>query len=252
MSSPVLAVRGLARSFGTVRAVRDVGFSLERGRVAVLLGENGAGKSTTVRIILGFLHQDEGEVSLGAGAIGYVPEQPSFFPWASGEDLLACTALLHGVPQDRAERSALEWCERLPFPPDLLRRRVSSYSQGNRKKFAYLQSLMLSPELFIADEPFAALDPVSIRNARGLFRELAASGCTVLLSSHLISEIGKVYDDVIVIHRGTVVLRERREDLGPGADLEALFLQAIGGEDPRLASAAGLEPVDLISPSRRG
>lgn len=251
MSSPVLAVRGLARRFGAVRAVRDVGFSLERGRVAVLLGENGAGKSTTIRIILGFLRQDEGEVSLGAGAIGYVPEQPSFFPWARGEDLLACTALLHGVPANPARRRALEWCDKLPFAPDLLRRRVSSYSQGNRKKFAYLQSLMISPELFIADEPFAALDPVSIRCARDLVRELAVSGVAVLLSSHLISEVGKVYDDVIVIHGGAVVLRERREDLGPHADLEALFLRAIGREGPRPASAAGPEPDVFRSPCRR-
>ncbi|HEX2694570.1 MAG TPA: ABC transporter ATP-binding protein [Acidobacteriota bacterium] len=232
MRPPVLTVRNLARRFGAVQAVRDVGFILDRGRVAALLGENGAGKSTTIRIVLGFLHKDKGDVLLDAGTVGYVPEQPAFFPWARGEELLACAALLYGIPRDRAKRRALEWCERLPFPPDLLRRRVSSYSQGNRKKFSYLQSLILSPDLFIADEPFAALDPASIRNARDMFREVAAAGCAVLLSSHLIAEIGKVYDDVIVVHRGGVVLRERREDLGPGADLEALFLKAVGQDRP--------------------
>ena len=252
MKSPVLTVRNLARRFGSVRAVCDVSFSLERGRIAVLLGENGAGKSTTIRIVLGFVRRDEGDVLLDAGIIGYVPEQPSFFPWARGKDLLASTALLHGIPRDGAKQRAFEWCEKLPFPPDLLQRRVSSYSQGNRKKFSYLQSLMLSPDLFIADEPFAALDPVSIRNARSLIRELAASGRGVLLSSHLISEVGKVYDDVIVVHRGAVVLRARREDLGPDTDLEALFLKAVGREGVVSAPIAGPEPAFVRSPCRRG
>ncbi len=242
MSPSVLTVRGLSRKFGTVRAVRDVGFSLDRGRIAALLGENGAGKSTTIRIVLGFLRRDRGEVVLDAGTIGYVPEQPAFFPWARGEELLSCAALLNGIPRPVAERRARQWSERLPFPAELLRRRVSSYSQGNRKKFAYLQSLILEPDLFIADEPFAALDPVSIRNARDIFRALAAAGCGVLLSSHLIAEIGKVYDDVIIVHRGGVVLRERREDLDPAADLEALFLKATGQERPDPAPAPGLRP----------
>lgn len=227
MSRARLAVIGLARRFGAVRAVRDIGFSLEGGRIAALLGENGAGKSTTLRIALGFLRKDEGDVLIDAGTIGYVPEQPSFFPWVRGDELLDCTALLNGIPRSLARRKTIEWCERLPFPLEILRRGASTYSQGNRKKFAYLQSLILSPDLFIADEPFSALDPVSIRNARGIFRELASGGSAVLLSSHLISEVGKVYDDIIVVHRGSVALRERRERLGPGADLETLFLKAV-------------------------
>lgn len=227
-----LTVRGLSRRFGAVQAVRDVGFSLERGRITALLGENGAGKSTTIRIVLGFLRRDGGDVHLDAGTVGYVPEQPSFFSWIRGEELLADTALLHRIPRERAERGVREWCERLSFPPELLRRRVSSYSQGARKKYSYLQSLILSPDLFIADEPFAALDPVSIRNARDVFRDLAVAGCAVLLSSHLIAEIVKVYDDVIVVHRGEVILRDRRDALGPGADLEALFLKATGHGGP--------------------
>ena len=110
----------------------------------------------------------------------------------------------------------MKWCERLPFPAELLRRRVSSYSQGNRKKFAYLQSLVLEPDLFIADEPFAALDPASIRNARDIFRELAAAGRGVLLSSHLIAETAKIYDDVVIVHRGETVAAATARGPGPG------------------------------------
>jgi ABC-type multidrug transport system ATPase subunit len=227
MSDPVLAVNGLARRFGDVRAVRDVSFAIEAGRVTALLGENGAGKSTTMRIVLGFLRKDAGEVRRGAGAVGYVPEQPAFFPWARGEELLYGAALCRRIPAPVAGERIRRWSERLSFPPSLMERRASTYSHGNRKKLSYLQSLVLEPELFVADEPFTALDPPSIRTAREVFRELAGSGRAVLLSSHLISEIGKIYDDLVVIHRGSTVLRARREDLGPDADLEALFLDAI-------------------------
>ena len=227
MSAPVLSVRGLARRFGNVLAVRDVSFSIEAGRVTALLGENGAGKSTTLRIVLGFLRKDAGEIRGSASIAGYVPEQPAFFPWARGSELLSCAALCHGVSPAAASERLRRWGERLSFSDELLPRRVSTYSQGNRKKFSYLQSLILEPDLFIADEPFAALDPPSIRNARQIFRELADAGRAILLSSHLIAEIAKIYDDLIVIHRGAVVLQARREDLGPDADLEALFLRAI-------------------------
>lgn len=235
MSRTVLAVRGLAKMFGDIQAVRRVDLTLTAGRIALLLGENGAGKSTAIRTALGFLRKDGGEVSIDARAIGYVPEQPAYFPWARGRELLEAAFELGGIPRERARSRLREWCARLPFPEELLDRRASSYSQGNRKKLAYLQSLVLSPDLFIADEPFAALDPVAIRSVRDIFRELRAGGCGVLLSSHLIAEAGRVYDDLVVIHGGTTVLRTRREDLGAGADLEALFLETVGraGRGPK-------------------
>jgi ABC-2 type transport system ATP-binding protein len=118
-------------------------------------------------------------------------------------------------------------CERLSLDPGLLDRRVPTYSQGNRKKFSYLQSLLVSPDLFIVDEPFTALDPTSIMDARRLFRELAEAGAAVFLSTHLISEVEKVFDDVVIIAGGEVVLRKRREDQGPWEDLETLFLSSV-------------------------
>lgn len=227
MSGTALVVRGLSKSFAGVLAVKDAAFSLERGRITAFLGENGAGKTTTIKMVLGFLQRDSGEVMFRARTVGYVPEQPAFFSWIKGGELLDCTLRLHGVPLERRKERIVTWCERLSLDPGLLDRRVSTYSQGNRKKFSYLQSLLVSPDLFIVDEPFTALDPTSIMDARRLFRELAEEGAAVFLSTHLISEVEKVYDDVVIISRGEVVVRRRREDPGTRVDLETLFLSSV-------------------------
>jgi ABC-2 type transport system ATP-binding protein len=227
VSGTALVVRGLSKSFAGVLAVKDAAFSLERGRITAFLGENGAGKTTTIKMVLGFLRRDSGEVMFRARMVGYVPEQPAFFSWIKGGELLDCTLRLHGVPLERRKERIVTWCERLSLDPGLLDRRVSTYSQGNRKKFSYLQSLLVSPDLFIVDEPFTALDPTSIMDARRLFHGLAEGGAAVFLSTHLISEVEKVYDDVVIIRRGEVILRRRREDPGPPVDLETLFLSSV-------------------------
>jgi ABC-2 type transport system ATP-binding protein len=227
MSGTALVVHGLSKSFAGVMAVRDAGFSLERGRITAFLGENGAGKTTTIKMVLGFLRRDSGEIELRARTVGYVPEQPAFFPWIKGGELLDCTLRLHGVPHERRSERIATLCEKLSLDPGLLERRVPAYSQGNRKKFSYLQSLLVSPDLFIVDEPFTALDPTSIMAARRLFCELAEGGAAVFMSTHLISEVEKIYDDVIIIRGGAVILRKRREDSGPWPDLETLFLSSV-------------------------
>jgi ABC-2 type transport system ATP-binding protein len=227
MSGTALVVHGLSKSFAGITAVRNAGFSIERGRVTAFLGENGAGKTTTVKIVLGFLRKDSGKVDLRARTVGYVPEHPAFFSWIKGGELLDCTLRLHGIPHQRRRERIVALCERLSLDPGLLERKINSYSQGNRKKFSYLQSLLVSPDLFIVDEPFTALDPTSIMDARRLFCELAEGGAAVFLSTHLISEVERVYDDVIIIAAGEVVLQKRREDLGPRMDLETLFLSSV-------------------------
>ena len=227
MRGNALVVRGLSKSFDGIMAVRDVAFSLEYGRITAFLGENGAGKTTTIKMVLGFLRRDSGEVVFRARTVGYVPEQPAFMSWIKGQELLDCTFRLHGLPLGCRKERTLALCEKLSLDPGLLGRSVSSYSQGNRKKYSYLQSLLVSPDLFIVDEPFAALDPISIVEARRIFRELAAGGAAVFLSTHLISEVEKIYDDVIIISRGEIVLRRSREAPGAPVDLEKLFLSSV-------------------------
>jgi len=226
MSDVILRVENLAKRFGRVEAVKNVSFSVRRAAITAFLGENGAGKTTTIKGILGFLKPDAGRVEVRCRQPGYVPEHPAFFPWLTGREILGFTAKLLGVDRNELARLVDRISDAVGFDPALLERRVQTYSSGNQKKFSYLQSLIVSPDLLIVDEPFSSLDPVSIKSVRELFLRLKEEGKALLLSSHLISEMEKIADDVIIIKQGSILLEESVERLYRDGrpDLEALFL----------------------------
>jgi ABC-2 type transport system ATP-binding protein len=228
MTDLILRVRGLSKRFGRVRALRGADFGLRRGLITAFLGENGAGKTTTLKLILGFMRPDSGRVEMTAQRIGYVPERPSFFPWLSGEDLIALTARLSGLKAEERRRRTERHAERIAFDAGLLVRKVPTYSLGNQKKFSYLQSLLGDPDFLIVDEPFSALDPRSISLVRDLFTEMRREGKTLLLSSHLISELEKVCDEFIIIRRGIIVLQESLNRLTRDYKLARLSREPLG------------------------
>ncbi|MGA2532278.1 MAG: ABC transporter ATP-binding protein [Candidatus Aminicenantales bacterium] len=231
----MLTVKGLRKSYGSVRAVRGVSFSLERGRTTALLGENGAGKTTTLKIVLGFLRPDEGTVEFGVSRVGYVPDQPVFFPWLSGRALLDLTRRSLGRRKPEWESNVREISAKILFDPGLLNRKPGTYSAGNVKKFAYLQALAAAPEFLVVDEPFSALDPPSIRRMRDLFIEMRDGGAALLLSSHMLAEMVRISDDFIVIRRGEVAARSGLPEFlsrlrrPAAADLESAFLGLMQG-----------------------
>ncbi len=231
----MLRADGLAKSFGRVKAVRDVSFSLDGGRITAMLGENGAGKTTTIRMVLGFVRKDAGRIFLGTARIGYVPDHPEFFPWLTGAEVLALTARAAGLDPRRTAAGIRTLCDEVLLDPDLLERRPVTYSSGNAKKLAYLQSLAVAPELLVVDEPFAALDPPSIRRMRELFGEMRRKGTAVLLSSHMLAEMDRLADDFLIMRKGQVAarsgLQEYRSRFLPGAapDLEAIFMSLARG-----------------------
>jgi ABC-2 type transport system ATP-binding protein len=212
---PIRAER-LVKRFGRIEAVRGVSFCVRPHSITAFLGENGAGKTTTLKLILGFLRPDSGSVSLDASWVGFVPEQPVFFPWIKGEGIVRITARKYGIPPSVAEERLEKLSAALGFDPDLLGRRVNTYSAGNRKKLSYLQSLLVGPDLLVVDEPFSSLDPQSITAVRGLLLEMRESGGTVFLSSHLLSELERVCDDFIVIRKGRIVARDNLPKLRDG------------------------------------
>jgi ABC-type multidrug transport system ATPase subunit len=213
MWAPALEAWNLSKRYGRVAALNDASFFAPANAITVLLGENGAGKTTAVKLILGFLHPDSGWLESRASRVAYVPDRPVFFPWLRGQDILTLTARACGISSIDAAGSVQALSERIAFDPGLLGRRVNGYSLGNQKKLSYLQSLMVSPGLLVADEPFSSLDPPAIRSIRGLFLDLKKAGTTLLLSSHLISEMEKICDSIIILKRGRVIIQEGLEFL---------------------------------------
>jgi ABC-2 type transport system ATP-binding protein len=209
-----LAITGLGKAYGDgYRAVTDVTFRVEPGWVLGLLGPNGAGKTTTLRMLMGLIRPSEGEIrvfghKITAGApvlsrVGAFVEGPGFLPHASGLDNLRLYWESTGRPVADAH---LEEALEVAGLSDIdIHRKVRTYSQGMRQRLAIAQAMLGLPDLLVMDEPTNGLDPPQIREMRDVLARYAASGRTVLVSSHLLTEVEQTCSHVVVMHRGRLV-----------------------------------------------
>nr|WP_153396072.1 ATP-binding cassette domain-containing protein [Ornithinicoccus halotolerans] len=216
-----VSVRGLTKRFGEVLAVDSLTFEVAPGRITGFLGPNGAGKTTTLRMLLGLIRPTAGEGLIGGRpyaalrqplhTVGAALEATGFHPGRSGRDHLRVIAATHGVP-DRRVDELLE----LVGLAGAARRRAGGYSMGMRQRLGLAAALLGDPQVLLLDEPANGLDPEGIRWLRGFLRHLADGGTTVLVSSHLLSEVEQTADDVVIIARGQLVRQGPIEELhGP-------------------------------------
>ena len=208
----IVEVDRLSKSFGRVRALHEVSFSVAEGEVFGFLGPNGAGKTTTIRILLGLLNGSGGTAKIGgydcwsghakaARLFGATLEQPALYGFLSGRDNLRLFARLLG-PVDEAQVTELLALVGMTERGD---DKVKRYSMGMRQRLALAQAMLGKPRLLILDEPTNGLDPNGIHGLRILLRKLATEqGLTIFFSSHLLSEVEELCDRVVVLHRGEV------------------------------------------------
>jgi ABC-2 type transport system ATP-binding protein len=208
--SPAVWCSGLRKRYGRQTAVDDVSFTVGRGEVLGLLGPNGAGKTSVIKMLLGLVRPDAGEVLLlgrrssdprSRSAVGYLPELFRYQPWLTATEVLDLHVRLARVEVDPAERRGVLALVGLA---DRAGDRVGGFSKGMQQRLGLAVALVARPELVVLDEPTSALDPIGRVDVRDLVLSLKSRGVAVLLNSHLIGEVERVCDRVVILDKGRV------------------------------------------------
>lgn len=242
----MIEVRNLTKKYGDHFAVQDISFSLEKGKIYGLLGPNGAGKSTTMNIMTGYIAATSGEVIIeghdifkeaeeAKNHIGYLPEIPPLYMDMTVWEYLFTVADLKGVPKSERKSMIGDVMEKVMIT-NMKDRLIKNLSKGYKQRVGIAQTLIGNPDIIILDEPTVGLDPKQIIEIRTLIKQLGEDH-TVLISSHILSEIGAVCDHVVIINKGHLVVSDSTENL------EKLFK----GQDILCLSAQGeLEKIQNI------
>ena len=238
--------RGLARTFGSTRAVDGIDLQVPPGSFYGFLGPNGAGKSTTIKCLTGLLRPSAGEIRiLGIDPVvdpveikrrvGVVPEDLALFDRLTAVETLSFVAQVHGMPGDTFKTRSTDLLALM----DLMGAAstlVSDFSHGMRKKLALAVALLPAPRLLFLDEPFEGIDAVASRQIKELLHSFVARGGTVFLTSHILEIVERLSTHLGVIADGRIVAQGRIEDVRAGTHgkgtLEELFIELVGGERP--------------------
>jgi sodium transport system ATP-binding protein len=240
----MIVVEALRKRFGAVQALHDVSFTAADGRITGLLGHNGAGKSTALRILSTTIKADAGKAMVNGHdcaaeslqvrrSLGVLPHTSGLYANLTGRENIEYYGRLHGLAQPALQEASAAMIERLGLSA-VIDRRSKGYSQGERLKVALARALIHRPRTVILDEPTNGLDVNAVRMLRELIRELRASGCCVLFSSHVMQEVAALCDDIVIIAHGRVVVSGTPEEILAAlgtTDLEEAFVRAASAGD---------------------
>lgn len=242
MMTPTLTISALTRRFAGVAALTDVTFSVAPGERVALLGHNGAGKSTMMKIILGLIPATTGQLSVcgttpgspeARRQVAYLPENVAFHPALTGLEQIRHYLALRGQPPG----GAMALLEQVGLAP-AAHRRIGTYSKGMRQRVGLAQALIGAPRLLVLDEPTSGLDPVSRRDFYTLLDGLAAQGASILLSSHALTEVEARTDRILILSKGRLVAEGSLPDLRRRAALPvAITIVPRDADDPALRQA---------------
>ena len=262
-----LVVDSITKRFGDVVALDDASFTVEPGRIFGLLGANGAGKTTSMRIVLDILRADAGTVTwkgtentaLPRRMWGYLPEERGLYPRMKVGEQLRFFAALYGVSDADASREIDEWLERFRIP-DYLDRKVEELSKGNQQKIQFIAAILHDPEVLIMDEPFTGLDPVNVRLLKEAFGEMRDRGKTLIFSTHQMEQVEELCESIAIVDQGRVVVSGAVRDVKRAMNRQVVRLATDGdghgvdwlGSVPGISVTAQREDyVELRVPSDR-
>jgi ABC-2 type transport system ATP-binding protein len=248
--APAVWCSGLRKRYGRQQAVEDVSFEVGRGEVVGLLGPNGAGKTSVIKMLLGLVRADAGEVLLlgrpatdpaARATVGYLPELFRYQPWLSATEVLELHTRLSGVDVSAGEQRE---CLHLVGLAERTGDRVGGFSKGMQQRLGLAVALVARPELVVLDEPTSALDPLGRVDVRDIVLRLRSQGVAVLLNSHLIGEVERVCDRVVILDRGRVAASGTLAELLGQRRLSLRLTDLSPVAEARLAATGTVERAD--------
>lgn len=227
-----LEFRGINKCFGDNHVLKGISFCAESSKALGLLGRNGAGKTTSIRILMGVFSQDSGEVLIDGKPIdrkslkfGYLPEERGLYPKRVIGEQLEYFGLLKGLNKKDAKSSAKKWLERLSMS-EYENKKLDTLSKGNQQKIQLAAALIANPDIVVLDEPFSGLDPVNAMLLKDVIKEIIADGKIVLFSSHQMNYIEEFCNDIAILNGGEIVLSGNLRDIKRAYDRTLIIVKS--------------------------
>lgn len=216
----MLEFNNVTKEFDRVTAVKNLSFKLEDGKILGIVGRNGAGKSTIFRLILNLIEPTNGEITFNNEKIdekvldsfGYLPEEGSLLPQYSVIDVCEYYGALKLINKQQVRKSLTEWLKEFSME-EYIGTEIKKLSKGNKQKIQFIVSVLHNPDFIILDEPFSGLDPISVEEFEKAILKLKNEGKTIIFSSHIMSHVENICDDVLLINKGEALLQGELKEI---------------------------------------
>lgn len=230
----MLKINNLTKMYGTKKVVNELSVHINKGEICAFIGHNGAGKTTTIKAIAGIIDFNDGEIFVDGidvaknpievkKIIGFLPDNPELYDNLRGIEYLNFIADVYDINQNLREKRITDYATRLNILPDL-NTQISAYSHGMKQKLAIISVLLHKPKLYLFDEPFVGLDPVSSHELKEIMKEECENGSSFFYSTHILESAEKISDTVVIIKKGKIVGSGTLKEVSGDKDLEKIFL----------------------------
>ena len=242
----MLEIKNLTKKFGNNIAVNDISFTVQRGKIFGIVGRNGAGKSTTFRMILNIIEPTKGQMLYNnkkitpqvLDKIGYLPEEGSLIPNYTVLELCEYYGALKLMDENEIKNNLLMWLEEFDIL-EYINKKIKDLSKGNRQKIQFIISVLHNPELLILDEPFSGLDPVSTAELKNAILKFKNQNKTIIFSSHIMEQVEAICEEFLMIDKGNVVIKGNLKEIlenyelngSKGHSLNEIFIDKVGKDD---------------------
>lgn len=226
-----LVLSGITKHFGEHTAVDHLDLEVEQGEIYGLLGANGAGKTTSMRMVLGLIYPDEGEIKWNGNQdtkqlsrmMGYLPEERGLYPKIKVSEQINYFAQLRGMSAKDADDRLKQWLERFEVP-DYYDKKIEELSKGNQQKIQFIAAVIHDPQFLVLDEAFSGLDPVNVELLKKTVKELSKEGTTILFSTHRMEHVEELCKNISILHRSKTVLQGNLREIKQTFSKERVML----------------------------